>query len=120
MTNFLKPTSLPGSARRNGAVTFVDGLLDLPTRASHGRRAAGWADSSTATRLDGFETVRTPSKASWATALYLFGDWFTAADVMIGSMFVWKRLWGGPPDREAEAYVDRLLARPRAMKIGTS
>src|SRR5690606_32697799 len=37
---------------------------------------------------------------------YLFGDWFTAADVMIGSMFIWKRLWKGPPERaRIEAYV---------------
>ena len=50
---------------------------------------------------------------------YLFGDWFTAADIMIGSMFIWKRIFGGPPDRpKLEAYVDRLMARPRAMKIG--
>ncbi|PPE70110.1 glutathione S-transferase family protein [Caldimonas thermodepolymerans] len=45
---------------------------------------------------------------------YLFGDWFTAADVMIGSMFIWKRWFGGPPDRpRIAAYVDRLLQRPR-------
>jgi glutathione S-transferase len=37
---------------------------------------------------------------------------------MIGSMFIWKRLWGGPPDRpKLEAYVDRLLQRPAAMKL---
>lgn len=51
---------------------------------------------------------------------YLFGDWFTAADIMIGSMFIWKRLLGMPADRpKLEAYVDRLLARPKAMKIGS-
>jgi len=50
---------------------------------------------------------------------YLFGDWFTAADIMIGSMFIWQRIWGAPPDRpKLEAYVDRLLARPKAMKFG--
>lgn len=50
---------------------------------------------------------------------YLFGNWFTAADIMIGSMFIWKRIWGRPPDRpKLEAYVDRLLARPKAMKLG--
>jgi glutathione S-transferase len=38
---------------------------------------------------------------------------------MIGSMFIWKRMWGGPPERpKLEAYVDRLLKRPAAMKIG--
>lgn len=50
---------------------------------------------------------------------YLFGEWFTAADVMIGSMFIWKRIRGGPPDRpKLAAYVDRLLQRPNAMKLG--
>lgn len=48
----------------------------------------------------------------------LFGEGFTAADVMIGSIFIWKRMPGGPWDRpKLEAYVDRLLAHPAAMKI---
>ncbi len=38
---------------------------------------------------------------------------------MIGSMFIWKRIFGAPPGRPVlEAYVDRLLARPKAMKLG--
>ncbi|WP_436623073.1 glutathione S-transferase C-terminal domain-containing protein [Sorangium sp. So ce136] len=50
---------------------------------------------------------------------YLFGDWFTAADVMVGSMFIWMRLWGGPTGRPSlEAYVDRLQARPHGPKLG--
>ena len=70
----------------------------------------GWTD---------FETVKDVIEGELGNGPYLFGDWFTAADVMIGSMFVWKRMWGGPPDRpKLEAYVDRLLARPRAMKFG--
>jgi glutathione S-transferase len=49
----------------------------------------------------------------------LFGEWFTAADVMIGSMFIWKQLWSGPSERsKIAAYVDRLLSRPAAMKMG--
>jgi glutathione S-transferase len=36
-------------------------------------------------------------------------------------MFIWERMWGGPPGRpKLEAYVDRLLARPKAMKFGAS
>ncbi|AKJ26711.1 glutathione S-transferase family protein [Caldimonas brevitalea] len=50
---------------------------------------------------------------------YLFGDWFTAADVLVGSMFIWKRMWGGAPGRpKLEAYVDRLLQRPHALRMG--
>jgi len=72
----------------------------------------GWTD---------FETVKDVIEGELGNGPYLFGDWFTAADVMIGSMFVWKRMWGGPPDRpKLEAYVDRLLARPRAMKFGAT
>ena len=66
-----------------------------------------------------FETVKDLIEVELGDGPYLFGDWFTAADVMIGSMFIWKRIWGTPPDRpKIEAYVDRLLARPKAMKLG--
>ncbi|EAU68273.1 glutathione S-transferase [Stigmatella aurantiaca DW4/3-1] len=50
---------------------------------------------------------------------YLFGDWFTAADVMIGSMFSYQRMLGGKTGRpKLEAYVDRLAARPKGLKVG--
>ncbi len=82
-----------------------DALLDvkhLPQR--------GWTD---------FETAKDVIEGELGDGPYLFGDWFTAADVMIGSMFIWKRMWGGPPDRpKLEAYVDRLVARPAGMKMG--
>ncbi|WP_257792728.1 MULTISPECIES: glutathione S-transferase C-terminal domain-containing protein [Sorangium] len=64
-----------------------------------------------------FETAMDVVEGELGDGPYLFGDWFTAADVMIGSMFIWKRLWGAPPGRpKLEAYVDRLMARPH-MKI---
>lgn len=70
----------------------------------------GWTD---------FETAKNVVEGELGDGPYLFGDWFTAADIMIGSMFIWKRLWGKGPDRpKLEAYVDRLLARPKAMKFG--
>ena len=70
----------------------------------------GWTD---------FETARNVIEGELGDGPYLFGDWFTAADVMIGSMFIWRRMFGGQPDRpKLEAYVDRLLARPTAMKMG--
>ena len=71
----------------------------------------GWPES---------ETVKDVIEDELGAGPYLFGDWFTtAADIMIGSMFIWKRIWGTPPDRpKLEAYVDRLLARPKAMKLG--
>ena len=70
----------------------------------------GWTD---------FETARNVIEGELGDGPYLFGDWFTAADVMIGSMFIWRRVFGGQPDRpKLEAYVDRLLARPKPLKMG--
>jgi glutathione S-transferase len=69
----------------------------------------GWAD---------FETVRNVIEQELGKGPFLFRDWFTAADVMIGSMLIWRRMLGGQPDRpKLEAYVDRLLARPHAPKL---
>ncbi|WP_257457879.1 glutathione S-transferase family protein [Archangium lipolyticum] len=70
----------------------------------------GWTD---------FETTLDVVERELGKGPYLFGDWFTAADVMIGSMFIWMRMWGKPTGRSAiDAYVDRLLARPKGMKMG--
>ena len=69
----------------------------------------GWTD---------FETARNVIEGELGDGPYLFGEWFTAADVMIGSLFIWRRMLGGQPDRpKLEAYVDRLLARPAAPKL---
>jgi glutathione S-transferase len=70
----------------------------------------GWTD---------FETARNVVEGELGNGPYLFGDWFTAADIMIGSLFIWRRVLGGQADRpKLEAYVDRLLARPTAPKLG--
>jgi glutathione S-transferase len=70
----------------------------------------GWTD---------LETAKDVIEGELGAGPYLFGDWFTAADVMIGSMFIWKRMLGGTTERpKLVAYVDRLLARPAAMKLG--
>jgi glutathione S-transferase len=69
----------------------------------------GWTD---------FETAKDVVEGELGEGPYLFGDWFTAADVMIGSMFIWRRMFTGQPDRpRLDAYVDRLLKRPAAMKV---
>jgi glutathione S-transferase len=70
----------------------------------------GWTD---------FETARNLIESELGDGPYLFGKWFTAADVMIGSLFIWRRMLGGQPDRpKLDAYVDRLLARPAAPNLG--
>jgi glutathione S-transferase len=82
-----------------------DALLGGQTSAQR-----GWTD---------LETCKDVVEGELGIGPYLFGGWFTAADVMIGSMFIWKRLFTGQADRpKLDAYVDRLLARPKAMKIG--
>jgi glutathione S-transferase len=69
----------------------------------------GWTD---------FETAKDVVEGELGDGPYLFGDWFTAADVMIGSMFIWRRMFTDKPDRpKLDAYVDRLLKRPAAMKV---
>ena len=81
-----------------------DSLLKLETQASR-----GWND---------FETVKTAVESELGDGPWLFGDQFTLADVMVGSMFLWQRRWGGSTGRQPlEAYMDRLAARPAAMKL---
>jgi glutathione S-transferase len=70
----------------------------------------GWTD---------FQTAQDVIEAELGDGAYLFGEWFTAADVMIGSMFIYKRLWSGPSERpKIGAYVERLLSRPAVMQMG--
>jgi glutathione S-transferase len=69
----------------------------------------GWND---------IETVKDVVERELGFGPYLFGAQFTAADVMIGSMFVWQRLIGGQSGRtKIENYIERLLARPNAPKF---
>jgi len=70
----------------------------------------GWTD---------FETALNVVERELGDGPYLFGERFTAADVMIGSMFIWMRRFGATTGRPAlDAYVDRLLARPKGLKLG--
>jgi glutathione S-transferase len=70
----------------------------------------GWTD---------FETVKDVVIGELGDGPFLFGEWFTAADVMIGSMFIWTRQFSGSLGRpELEAYADRLSDRPHAMPTG--
>lgn len=82
-----------------------DAIFKVPTMPQR-----GWSE---------FEVVKDVIERELGGRPYLFGNWFTAADIMIGSMFIWKRMLGLPPDRpQLEAYVDRLLARPKTVKFG--
>jgi glutathione S-transferase len=91
------------TSQLDGAI--VDDMLGVKTE-----RQRGWTD---------FETCKTVVERELGAGPYLLGNQFTAADVMIGSMFIWQRMMGKTSGRRAiEAYVDRLLARPKAIKLG--
>ena len=84
---------------------MVDMMLGAKTE-----RQRGWTD---------LEICKNVIERELGAGPFLLGDWFTAADVMIGSMFIWQRMMGNTSGRRAiDAYVDRLLARPKAIKLG--
>ena len=83
-----------------------DSLLRLRSNNS----ARGWTD---------FEEAKDAVERELGDGPYLFGAQFTAADVMIGSMFIYLRAFGGRSNRpRIDAYVNRLQARPKAMRFG--
>jgi len=82
-----------------------DRLLKLETD-----QHRGWSD---------YETVLDVLERELGGGPYFFGAQFTAADVMIGAMLIWQRwLKAGAERPKLAAYVDRLLARPHAIKSG--
>jgi glutathione S-transferase len=69
----------------------------------------GWTD---------FETAKSVLEQELGDGPYLFGERFTLADVMNGSMLLWARLWGTRSGRpRLEAWLDRLSQRPHSMKF---
>jgi glutathione S-transferase len=73
-------------------------------------RQRGWTD---------LEWCKTVVERELGAGPYLLGEQFTAADVMIGSVFIWQRMMGNSSGRKAiDAYVDRLVARPKSIKLG--
>jgi glutathione S-transferase len=83
-----------------------DKLMDV----DEGSASRGWTD---------FDTCLDVVEQELGDGPWLFGDWFTAADLMIGATLFWKRMFDGPTDRQAlEDYTDRLLARPSAPSMG--
>ena len=83
-----------------------DSLLHIRSNNS----ARGWTN---------FEEAKNAVERELGYGPYLFGKQFTAADVMIGSMFIWHRAFGGRSNRaKIDAYIDRLQARPKGMKFG--
>lgn len=68
----------------------------------------------------GFDTVMDLVEAQVAPGPWLFGERFTAADILWASALDWTMKAGIVPRRDAfEAYVARLMARPAIMRAVT-
>jgi glutathione S-transferase len=66
-----------------------------------------------------WETVKDVLERELGKGPYLFGDRFTAADIVVGSTLIWARAMGHPPGRPAlEAYANHLQKRPHAIRFG--
>lgn len=86
---------------------MTDQLLQRPAAP---RGTAGWGD---------FPSVLNVLSDAVKPGPYLFGDRFTAADVVIGSGLRWGMQFKGVPDTpEFKAYVQRMNERP-AMQRAT-
>jgi glutathione S-transferase len=73
------------------------------------RRQAGWGDVEAV--VDALET------RLQTAAPYLFGDWFTAADLLVGGTLNWATEFGLMEARPAiERYVDAVTSRPAFAK----
>ena len=109
-----------GDARRGpylkwlffGPSCFEPAMMDqLVQRPPAPRGTAGWGD---------FPTVLKILSDAVKPGPYLFGDHFTAADVVIGSGLRWGSMFKGVPDTpEFTGYIQRLNARP-ALQRATS
>jgi len=74
------------------------------------RQAAGWGGVQ--------EVVELLESQLSQTDPYLLGDWFTAADVVVGSALNWAKNFNLLPLGEATlAYAARVAARPAAQRL---
>ncbi|MEJ1171087.1 glutathione S-transferase family protein [Variovorax sp. CCNWLW235] len=86
---------------------------------SMGDSMLGVRSNNSARGWTNFEQAKDAVERELGEGPYLFGARFTAADVMIGSMFIWHRAFGGRSNRpKIDAYINRLQARPKGMKFG--
>ena len=86
---------------------MADTLLEIGTP-----DLRGWTD---------FATAKDVIERELGAGPYLFGERFTAADVIIGAVLIFKHNFGGGLKRPAlEAYVERLQARPAARALKPS
>lgn len=95
-------------AFQSGAIEGA--MMQAATKVEIKRAQASWGD---------VDLVISVLKARLATAdPYLFGDWFTAADLILGLSLAWAIQFGMfPPEPELTAYADRVRTRPIIAKV---
>lgn len=72
--------------------------------------ARGWTD---------YEATKAAIESELGEGPYLFGNWFTMTDIVIGSQLLWSRRWGHATGRpRLETYMDTLQQRPHSFKLG--
>lgn len=85
-------------------------MMQANTKVEISRRSAGWGDVDLV--VDVLE--QRVSKAN----PYLFGDWFTAADALIGGSLGWATQFGMFPMKPGiKAYLERIQSRPAFQKV---
>lgn len=85
-------------------------MMQANTKVSIDRRTAGWGDVDLV--VDVLEQRLTKANP------YLFGDWFTAADLLVGGSLGWATQFGLFPAKPAiKAYVERVQSRPAFQKV---
>ena len=77
--------------------------------ASRRRGARGWTS---------FEQAQNLIAEAIGEGPYLLGENFSMADILVGSVFIWRRLFGQSDELPTiKSYIDRLLARPHAIPM---
>ena len=85
-------------------------MMQANTKVEIARQSAGWG--SVELVVDVLE-----DRVSKANP-YLFGEWFTAADVLIGGALGWATQFGMFPAKPGiKAYVERVQSRPAFQKV---
>jgi glutathione S-transferase len=109
------PADSPDSGRYLSLMVYSTAQLEP----AMGDSMLGVRSNNSARGWTNFEQAKDAVERELGEGPYLFGARFTAADVMIGSMFIWHRAFGGRSNRpKIDAYINRLQARPKGMKFG--
>jgi glutathione S-transferase len=109
------PLDLPDRGRYLSLMVYSTAQLEP----AMGDSMLGVRSNNSARGWTNFEQAKDAVERELGEGPYLFGARFTAADVMIGSMFIWHRAFGGRSNRpKIDAYINRLQARPKGMKFG--